>query len=104
LKRGRVLKLEDLFRPDSGYLKAVAERAVAELLKLDLGDDEWIRRGAGPGARNYACWNFTPEGLQITFDVYQVAPYSAGRQEVVIPYAALTPFAKPDGPLIPFLK
>jgi len=104
LTRGRMLALDDLFLPGSGYLKILADRCIAELRTLGLGDDDWIRRGAGPEAENYADWNFTPEGFQVTFGIYQVAPYAAGRQEVVVPYAALRPFARPDGPLALFLR
>jgi hypothetical protein len=99
-----MLTLEDLFLADSGYLKTIADFCIAELRKLDLGDDDWIRRGAGPEAKNYACWNITPEGLEFMFDAYQVAPYAAGRQEIDIPYPALKRVLKPGGPLAAFFK
>ncbi|MBI2342909.1 MAG: DUF3298 domain-containing protein [Deltaproteobacteria bacterium] len=44
-------------------------------------------------------WSVTPEGLRSTFDLYQVAPYAVGPQEMVIPYAVLAPHVRPDGPL-----
>jgi hypothetical protein len=78
-----------MFLPESGYLKILSDRRILELRRLNLGDDEWIRRGTGPVAENYDIWNLTPEGLRITFDVYQAAPNAAGRQAIAVPYRAL---------------
>ncbi|MEP7338995.1 MAG: DUF3298 and DUF4163 domain-containing protein [Acidobacteriota bacterium] len=104
LNRGVMLKLADLFPPNSNYLKIISDYCLAALKKRDLGDDEQIRGGAGPKADNYGSWNITPDGLQITFDAYQVAAYAAGPQEVVVPYSVLKPIIKPDGPLAAFVK
>jgi len=104
LNRGVVLKLSDLFQPNSNYLKVISDYCIKEVKKSDLNDDEWIRNGAGPKAENYESWNITPEGLQITFDAYQVAAYAAGPQEVVVPYSILKPIINPDGPLAAFVK
>jgi hypothetical protein len=104
LNRGVMLKLADLFQPNSNYLKVISDYCIKEVKKSDLTDDEWIRNGAGPKAENYQSWNITPEGLQITFDAYQVAAYAAGPQEVVVSYSVLKPIIKPDGPLAAFTK
>lgn len=104
LNRGVMLKLADLFQPNSNYLKAISDYCIAKIKKSDVGDDEWIRTGAGPKAENYESWNITPEGLQITFDAYQVAAYAAGPQEVLIPYSALKSIIKLEGALAPFVK
>lgn len=104
LNRGMMLKLGDLFQPNSNYLKVISDYCIKDIKKSDLTEDEWIRNGAGPKAENYQSWNITPEGLQITFDAYQVAAYAAGPQEVIIPYSALKSIIKPDGPLAAFIK
>lgn len=104
LNRGAMLRLSDLFQPKSNYLKVISDYCIAALKKRDLGDEEQIRGGAGPKAENYSSWNITPQGLQITFDAYQVAAYAAGPQEVVVPYSVLKPIIKPDGPLASFVK
>lgn len=105
LNSGRMLKLADLFQPNSGYLKVISAYCVTTLTK-ELGDvdAEWLRNGAGPKAENFKSWNVTPDGLQITFDAYQVAAYALGPQEVVIPYSALKTVIKPDGALAALVK
>lgn len=105
LNSGRMLKLADLFQPNSAYLKTISAYCITSLTK-ELGDvdAEWLRTGAGPKAENYKSWNVTPDGLQFTFDAYQVAAYAFGPQEVIVPYSALKAVIKPDGPLSAFIK
>jgi len=106
LQNGRLLKLADLFQPNSGYLKVIANYCTAALIK-DIGqeaDQEWLRNGAAPKADNYKSWCLTDDGLQITFDAYQVAAYAFGPQEVIVPYSALKEIIKPDSPLAAFTK
>jgi hypothetical protein len=67
-------------------------------------DDESIRTGAGPNPRNYQSWTITRKGLGINFDAYQVGPYVAGPQFVVVPYSAIKDAIKPDGPVGMFVK
>ena len=85
LREARALKLEDLFTPGSAYLKTLADYCIEELQL----EDEW-RKGAEPKRDNYTRWNLTRDGLLITFDEYQVAPYAAGIPEVAIPYGELS--------------
>lgn len=92
LKNGKELSLADLFLPNSNYLKKISDYSIKDLKKQgsdEFSDDEWIARGAGAKLENYRSWNLTEEGLQITFDQYQVAAYVAGPQEVTIPYSEL---------------
>lgn len=103
LNTGRMLKLADLFLPNSGYLKVISAYCITSLTKeLGDADAEWLRTGAGPKAENFKSWNVTPDGLQITFDAYQVAAYAFGPQEVIVPYSALKAVIKPDGALAAF--
>jgi len=95
-----------LFQPNSGYLKIISAYCVTALTK-QLGDDvdaNWLKEGAAPKAENYDSWNITPDGLQITFDAYQVAAYALGPQEIIVPYSALKAVIKPDGALAAFVK
>ena len=107
LQSGRMLKLADLFQPNSNSLKVISGYCITSLTK-ELGsegiDPEWLRNGAAPKADNYKSWNITPDGLQITFDAYQVAAYVFGPQEVIVPFSALKEIIKPDGPLAAFAK
>ncbi|MFN0107445.1 MAG: DUF3298 and DUF4163 domain-containing protein [Blastocatellia bacterium] len=105
LNSGRMLKLADLFQPNSGYLKTISAYCITALTKeLGDADGEWLRNGAGPKAENYESWNITPDGLQITFDAYQVAAYAFGPQEVIVPYSELKAIIKPDSALAAFVK
>ncbi|MDQ5844493.1 MAG: RsiV family protein, partial [Acidobacteriota bacterium] len=110
LKTGKPLKLADLFNPGSKFLQAISTYSIQDLKKqstekLDsLLDDDWIQRGAGPKADNYKSWSITRKGLGIYFDSYQVGPYAAGPQRVVVPYSALKDIIKPDGPIAQFVK
>lgn len=96
LTRGRDLALADLFTPGSNYLGRIAD-----VCKADLGTREYIDffDGADPTLENYRSWNMTPDGLLITFDVYQVAPYAAGPQTVLIDYRQLSDIIHETSPL-----
>ena len=97
LREARALNLEDLFTPGSAYLKTLADYCIEELQL----EDEW-RKGAEPKRDNYTRWNLTRDGLLITFDEYQVAPYAAGIPEVAIPYGELSARVRKNGPAAPF--
>ena len=84
LGQGRELALGDLFLPNSGYLEAIANYCITELSKQP-GFDEPFSDGAKPTPENYDNWNITPEGLLITFDMYQVAPGVSGPIQVPVP-------------------
>jgi Protein of unknown function (DUF3298)/Deacetylase PdaC len=109
LKNGKVLKLSDLFKPGAKYLQALSTYCVADLKKQSKGkdgmlDDSSIASGAGPTANNYRSWTITKKGLGINFDPYQVGPYAAGQQFVMVPYSAIKELINPDGPLASFAK
>ena len=103
LEQGRKLSMSELFPKDSDYLGVISRYCIAELSKRDIGFYGGFERGAEPEAKNYRNWNITANGLMITFDEYQVAPYAAGPQTVTIPYGALTTVIDPQGPLAMFV-
>ncbi|GAB4532608.1 MAG: hypothetical protein Fur0018_21310 [Anaerolineales bacterium] len=96
LESGAPLVLNDLFTAPADALAWIADYCKAELRRRDIGYDPSFFTGADPTPENYRNWNLTPGGLQITFDVYQVAPYAAGPQAVLIPYGALMDFLRPE--------
>lgn len=98
LGQGKQLTLSDLFLPNSNYLETISSYCIAELSKRDIGFDSFSE-GAAPTPENYRNWNLTTDGLMITFDEYQVAPYAAGPQTVVVPYSELQGMINPQGPL-----
>ena len=107
LKNGKQLKLADLFKPDTKFLPVIATYSIGDLKKQakDKGLlDDQIESGAAPAAKNYLSWNITKKGLGINFDPYQVGPYAAGPQYVMVPYTILKDLINPEGPLAQFAK
>lgn len=109
LKNGKALRLAELFKAEARYLQIVSDYCIKDLrkqskAKADMLDEESIQNGAGPNAKNYQSWTITKRGLGINFDSYQVGPYVAGPQFVLIPYSAIKDAIKPDGPIGTFVK
>jgi hypothetical protein len=97
LAQGRELTLDELFLHGVNHMGTISDYCKAELSKRDIGfTDPIFQSGADPTPENYRNWNLSNDGLVITFDQYQVAPYAAGPQIVVIPFDKLTPLAS-DG-------
>ena len=107
LKNGKPIKLADLFQPGAKYLQAISAFCIAELKKQSgekgLLEDQ-IKEGAAPTAKNYQSWTISKKGLGINFDAYQVGPYAAGPQFVLVPYSAIKDLIKPDGPIGQFAQ
>ena len=110
LKNGKQLKLSDLFKPGAKYLQSIATYCIADLKKQKATEkgqaltDSEIDNGAAPVAKNYQSWTITKKGLGINFDAYQVGPYAAGPQFVMVPYAAVKDVINPEGPIAQFAK
>ncbi|HEY6804886.1 MAG TPA: DUF3298 domain-containing protein [Pyrinomonadaceae bacterium] len=109
LKNGKLLKLADLFKPGAKYLPAISAYCIDDLKKQSkekdgILDDDSIKSGAAPTVKNYQSWTIGRKGLGINFDPYQVGPYAAGPQYVVVPYSTLKDLINPDGPLAQFAK
>lgn len=111
LRNGKQLKLSEIFKPGAKYLQTLSAYSVQDLKKQakqkgedGMLDDDWIQRGAGPDANNFRSWTITKNGLGINFDAYQVGPYAAGAQFVLVPYSALKEIIRPDGPVAQFAK
>ena len=102
LKNGKAFKLADLFKPGAAYLQAISKYCIDDLKKKPGLAAEEINQGAAPVAKNYANWTITKRGLGIHFNHYQVAPYAAGPQFVLVPYSVLKDLIKPDGPVAQF--
>ena len=102
LEQGKKLALDELFPSNSDYLKVISRHCIAELSKRDIGFYGGFQQGAEPTKDNYRNWNVTSDGLMITFDEYQVAPYVSGPQTIIIPYSELTAIVNPQGPLAMF--
>jgi hypothetical protein len=101
VKNRKKVALADLFQPKSNYLSVISAYCIKDLQdqskKNDMLMEDQIKEGAAPRADNYGAWTVTRKGLWITFDAYQVAPYAAGPQRVLVPYSALKSIVRPDG-------
>jgi hypothetical protein len=99
LASGQQLNLHQLFIPAVDYLGPIATYCKDQLSLRNIG---YFEEGAVPILENYRNWNITTDGLLISFDPYQVAPYAVGPQTVLIPYAELNAIIDPVGPLAGF--
>ena len=101
VKNNRKLALSDLFSAKN-YLSVIANYCMKDLKDRAKNDsdsmisEEMMQSGASPHADNYRAVAITKKGLWVTFDPYQVAPYAAGPQYVLVPYSALKDIIKPD--------
>jgi len=100
----KLLKLSDLFKPNSAYLNQIANYTQQQLKKRILtgvpkSDQasllEMINDGSAPKAENYQAWNLSSKGLLITFAPYQVAPYVYGHLDILVPYTELSKILQP---------
>lgn len=108
LKRGRVVRFEELFRPGSGYEKLLGDYCLRGL-KSQYKDDEQVtedrlrfhvERVVGDDKK----WMITPDGLDIIFDSAELGPPGAGETQVIVPFSVLKPVVRPDGALAPFAR
>ena len=104
LQEERELDLADLFLPGEDYLNPIADYSRTELEKTDFFAG--FETGADPTPENYRNWNWAtePPSLVISFDPYQVGPYAAGPQEIVIPIQNLSGLLDPAGPVGEFVN
>ena len=106
LATGRKLQLRDLFLAGSPFLVQLSQLS-RPILRGMLPAADWrigsIRHGTRPTAENFARWALTPDGLEFTFDYYQVGSFAEGSPVIVIPWAGLTSILDPAGPAAPIL-
>jgi hypothetical protein len=101
---GKVLALQELFKPGTDYLGLISSLSIADLQSRTDLSGVLDLNGANPSEENYRVWAITPQGLLIIFSEYQVAPGAAGAQSVLIPYETLSAQLDPAGPLSSFSK
>ena len=95
---GRRLEFGEVFSLRG--IRRVSDIAIAKLKREFDGeggsDIDWIKRGAGPNARNFSSFELRAKELVITFDAYQVAAYVMGARDVRIPLSQLRDVMRPD--------
>jgi len=89
LSDGTTIGTEGLFKDAKQGLQWLSQYCVTDL-KRQYGTDyettkEFVESGTVPVAENFTSVSLEPSGLVVSFDPYQVGPYSAGPKEVHIP-------------------
>lgn len=98
-QQGEFIQLSDLFLPSIDPIEQLEVYVDPVLIDRDFG---YTAGTAGEVMAERENWNLLSEGLQINFDVYEVAPYAAGPQNILIPWEDLTGIIDPDGPASAF--
>ncbi|HAY33426.1 MAG TPA: hypothetical protein DCY06_04760 [Bacteroidetes bacterium] len=99
-----ILKLRDLFSPDSEFLKFLSAYSQKELEAKAYSEGnenifDMIRSGTLPEEKNFTVWNIKNDSLIITFNPSQSAPYYFGVQSVPVPLSAMLNLIDKSGPL-----
>jgi hypothetical protein len=107
LRRGQLIKFEELFRPGSGYEKLLSEYALRDLKKQCKDDaawatDETLRPHVENVIGDERKWTITPDGLDLIFDSMEIGANAAGTMNVIVPYAAIAEVIRSGGPLATF--
>ncbi len=92
LKTGNQIKLKELFKDKSNYLKVLSDYSINSLKTKVAGYNDgssWLKEGASPKDDNFDTFVIGKDHLIIHFQSYQVASFAEGPQEVKIPFSKL---------------
>lgn len=113
LRAGRELRLADLFKPDSGFEKALRLHAFKEINRRAADvqkENARIAGSEGPGSdelmpadreEEITAWAMTPRGLLVYFSLPHVM---AAFDRNFVPYAAVKDQLRADGPAAAFAR
>lgn len=81
-----------------GQLSAAVRQKLLSSCELNEGNLEKrsVLKGTEPELGNFSTFNFSASGLLFSFDEYSVGPYTAGRQEILVPFSELSGLVLPD--------
>ena len=83
----QVITIDDLIKKDKNILKILSNISRNELIKnKNIVDINMLMTGTKPINENFSRFVFSDKGLIIFFERYQVAPYSSGNFNVIVPY------------------
>ncbi len=91
LSVGQRIGLGDVFSDLPAGLAILSDQS-KQALRQQLGDaydQTVVNDGTNPSAQNFAAWTLTEQGIEITFQEYQVAPSAFGAPVVVVKWADL---------------
>lgn len=94
----KLLKLSDLFKKETNYVKVISDLIIKDLKKQKAG---WVVDGEITSLKEDEIGPFalSPRGIQFAFAPYAVGPYSDGAFFVTISYNQLKEIIDPQGPL-----
>ncbi len=100
--KASLLKLSDLFKPGSNYIKALSTYCINDLLVKKAG---WIANGEikSFSEEDLGVFAISPEGIKFAFAPYAVGPYVEGSYFVVVPFREIKRIIDPKGPLRQFV-
>lgn len=99
--RPRLLGLNDLFNPGSGYREALFALVVADLNRQKAARDGGSLDDTFT-ADSLNVYTISPRSITFFFAQYVAGSYAEGPYHVTIPYNQLTPYIHPKGPLARF--
>lgn len=87
LNTGKLLHLDDLFKPRANYLDLLSTFVRSDLAnKVKMDNPKTFDTGTAPESSNFQHWNLQSDGILVTFNEDQVAAYVFGQPEVLVPY------------------
>ena len=93
---GNELRLEDLFKPDSGWLVELRRLALIQLFKAGASS---IVEGGTVTESELEFWSLSEGALQFSFAPYAMGCYAEGSYFVEIPFDRIAEWLAPEGPL-----
>lgn len=86
-KNGKRIEINDLLNQKE--LEKVSSFIANKLLKHEGSLKDMVEEGTFPIYDNFKNFYYTEKGIVFIFEQYQVAPYSSGIIEVLVPYSIL---------------
>ena len=102
LQKMAIISLADIFKPDTKYLDKLSV-ICQTTFNAKFKNDVWFSEGCTP-EDNFSEFVITNTGLKFLFPPYQVAPYSAGMQEIDVNYSDLNDFINKNSVLAEIIK
>lgn len=87
IENQQLITIDDLVNQNPNFLEIVSKNVRDTLLKNKrIVNTDMLMQGTMPKSENFSTFVFTKEGYLFFFSPYQVAPYSSGKFEVLVPY------------------
>ncbi len=98
-----LLKLADLFKKDSDYVKVLSDLIIKDLKRQKAG---WVVAGDIKSLKEDEIGPFalSPAGIRFAFAPYAVGSYAEGAYFVTVSYESIKSVIDPQGPLWQFIK